>query len=343
MYGLALYRDIGLNGPSVQNTVPEGSSATVVLRPDGTLAGAPALVAVDLKMLRDAWLVGNAQEDARLGLPLGQLASLVSPEPTLEPTLEPNIEPTAVPTDTTTEAPTAAPTAPPTAAPTARPTAAGPPSLGALKIISNGGGSYTFSWPKYTGSGFEFYKLVYGPWGTTPSYPASPYWACPGSQSENSWTGVIGAGDYAVRLQVVDTTSGKTIIRAQTPVVRLKVTTLPATVNLGALGYVINGDGDRHVQLDGILRRAALQLLQARLGGDGVGIVPSYPGGSSYWDAPSVGSTSAGPIAITAGDYKVRIQAIGYPLGSAYVYGQTTVLHLMVPPPATPTPAPSAV
>jgi hypothetical protein len=70
---------------------------------------------------------------------------------------------------------------------------------------------------------------------------------------------------------------------------------------------------------------------------------PSYPGGSSYWAVPPVGAGSSAPITIDPGDYKVRVQAIGYPNG-AYAYAQTTVLLLTVPAPTpapTPTPTPT--
>jgi hypothetical protein len=61
---------------------------------------------------------------------------------------------------------------------------------------------------------------------------------------------------------------------------------------------------------------------------------PSYPSGSPYWAVPPVGAGSSDPIAVSPGEYAVRVQAIGYPNGPAYAYAQTTVVHLVVPAPS---------
>ena len=334
--GLALFDGIDVYGAQLQATLAEGTSATVVLAPDGTPSGSPVIEPISAITLADAWLLGNANLDARLGLPLGQLASVVTPAP---PTPSPTDAAVVVP-DEPTDAPTAAPTAKPTpvptpartARPTPRPTPAGPPNLGQLQITRNGNGSYSFVWPKYTGSGFLYYKLVYEDWGKTPNYPASPYWVCNTAASDNTWTGLIDVGDYAVRLQVVDDSSGKVVIRAQTNVVRLTVSappSLPPTVNLGALVVTDNGGGTYTFSWTAYTGGpfSYYKLVHETTAS---GKTPSYPDGSQYWAVPGTGDTSVGPIPIPSGDYKVRIQAIGYPSG-AYAYGQTTVLHLIVP------------
>lgn len=231
--GLALYHGLGLQGPQIHESVPEGMSATVHLSRDGARGGTPVVEPIAAQALADSWLMANAGLDAGLGLPLGQFASLASPEPTTQPTpslavpptepspaVPPTEPPTAVPP---TAAPTVAPTAKQTAKPKPKPTV--PADLGRLKIVQGIDNSYAISWPKYTGKGFQYYKLLYGKRGTTPTSPSSPYWACNDSPSANSWSGVIDAGDYAVRLQVVDESSGKTVIRAQTNVIDLTVTT----------------------------------------------------------------------------------------------------------------------
>ena len=80
------------------------------------------------------------------------------------------------------------------------------------------------------------------------------------------------------------------------------------------------------------------------------GKTPSYPDGSDYWTVPSpvttnvaltVGVGNGGSKPLLPGDYQVRIQAIGYPSGCAYVYGQTSVATVHVSA-ATPTPSPSS-
>jgi hypothetical protein len=345
VHGLALFDGIDVDGPQLQATLLEGTSATVTLAPDGSPAGSPIIEPITTLTLDDQWLAANAAVDASLGLPLGQLASLASPTPQPTPTTAPIVvpdqptdAPTAVPTATatatatSTPVPTRAPTPARTAAPTPRPTP-GIASLGALKITRNGDGSYSFSWPTYTGAGFQYYKLVYENWGKTPNFPASPYWACNSAATDNSWSGAIDVGDFAVRLQVVDESSGKAIIRAQTNVVHLAVpaaaATLPPTVNLGALGVTDNGDGTYNFSWTPYTG-SSFSYYKLVWETTASGKQPSYPGGSSYWAVPPAGATSAGPIAIASGDYQVRIQAIGYPNG-AYAYAQTTILHLVVP------------
>jgi hypothetical protein len=336
--GLALFDGIDVHGPQLQATLAEGTSATVVLAPDGTPSGSPVIEPITAVTLADAWLLGNANLDSRLGLPLGQLASVVTPTPRATSTADTAIvipdEPTDAPTATAepTATPAPIPTRAPTARPTPKPTPTGPANLGQLTITRNGDGSYSFVWPKYTGSGFLYYKLVYAPWGQTPNYPASPYWACNTAATDNTWTGSIEVGDYAVRLQVVDESGGTTIIRAQTNVVRLTVTvppSLPPTVNLGALGVTDNGDGTYTFSWTAYTG-GPFNYYKLVYETTASGKTPSYPGGSPYWAVPGTGDTSAGPIPISSGDYQVRIQAIGYPNG-AYAYGQTTVLHLIVP------------
>ena len=334
--GLALFDGIDVHGPQLQATLAEGTSATVVLSPDGTPSGSPVIEPIAAATLADAWLQGNAGLDARLGLPLGLLASVVTPAPRATPPAATAVvvpdEPTDAPTAEPTATPAPIPTAAPTARPTPRPTPAGPANLGQLKITHNGDGSYSFAWPKYTGTGFLYYKLVYENWGRTPSYPASPYWACNTAATDNTWTGLIDVGDYAVRIQVVDDSSGTTIIRAQTNVARLTVTvppSLPPTVDLGALGVTDNGHGTYTFSWTAYTG-GPFNYYKLVYETTASGKTPSYPGGSPYWAVPGTGDTSAGPIPIPSGDYQVRIQAIGYPSG-AYAYGQTAVLHLIVP------------
>ena len=338
--GLALFDGIDVHGPQLQATLAEGTSATVVLAPDGTPSGSPVIDPISATTLADAWLLGNANLDSMLGLPLGQLASVVTPAPRPTSTTDTTIllpdEPTDAPTATPTATPRATPapkaTPAPTARHTARPTPAGPANLGQLQITRNGDGSYSFAWPKYTGSGFLYYKLVYENWGKTPNYPASPYWVCNTAATDNIWTGSIDAGDYAVRLQVVDDSSGKVIIRAQTNVVHLTVTvppSLPPTANLGPLVATPNSGGTYTFTWTAYTGGpfSYYKLVHETTAS---GKTPSYPDGSPYWAVPGTGDTSVGPIPIPPGDYQVRIQAIGYPDG-AYAYGQTAVLHLVVP------------
>jgi hypothetical protein len=353
--GLALYDGVDVHGPGLQDNLAEGTSATIVLSPDGSPVGSPVIEPITAAMLADDWLIGNAGLDAQLGLPLGRLAAVLSPEPTDSQT----VAPATVPTDHSTGTPTAAPTATPTPAPTpklapaapptAGPTPTGPASLGQLTYVHNGDGTYTFNWPKYKGSwagGSQYYKLMHANYPSTPNYGTSgDYWACNDSQNDTSWTDSIPPGDYNVRAQVIDESGGSTIIRAQTAVIHVTVSptaTLPPTVNLGALSAHENGD---HSWTFSWAAYTGGPFSYYKLVYEtwGSGRNPSYPGGSPYWAAPGPGQTSV-TLAVGCGGiqpdhYRVRIQAIGYPNG-AYAYAQTTVLDLLVV--QAPSPSPSA-
>ena len=357
--GLALYDGLDLRGPQLDAALAQGTSATVVLTPDGAPAGSPVVEPIAAQTLADEWLIGNAGLDAQLGLPLGELASLVSPEPLASPTAAPTsaatvlstegpaIGPiaafTPVPTPKPTPKPTPVPTPKPTPRPTPKPTPAGPPNLGSLQITQNGDGSYSFAWPKYTGSGFQYYKLVHEAWGKTPNFPQSPYWACNSSASDDTWSGSIDQGDYAVRVQVVDESSGSVVIRAQTPVVRLTVAAAPQpsapvslapTVDLGALNAVDNPDGSVTFSWTAYTG-GSFSYYKLVYETTASGKTPSYPGGSPYWAVPGTGDTSTTVTGIAPGDYQVRIQAIGYPNGSAYAYAQTSVIHVHIAAPSS--------
>ncbi len=343
--GLALQHGVDLRGPGLEASLPEGTSAVVVLRANGVQLDTPVMEPIGSQTLADAWLAENAGLDARLGLPLGLLASIASPTPTIEPTPEATPEPATVPTEAATPAPTPSPTPTPTPAPTPKPTPkptptpapAGPPNLGQLTITDKGGGTYKFQWPKYTGSGFQYYKLVYAPWGTEPNFPSSPYWACNSPATATSWTGSIAAGDYAVRLQVVDESKG-VVIRAQTNIVRLTVTapSLPPTVDLGTLGVSPPDVDGRYTFSWNAYTGGPFSYY--KLSGVPYPETPGYAEGKGYWEVIGPGTTSA-TINVESGTWNINVEAIGYPGGPPYAYGRTTVLTLVVSDP-TPTPIP---
>jgi len=183
--GLALYDGLNVTGPQIQATVAEGTSATVVLAADGRPAGAPAVEPITAQMLADEWLIANAGLDARLGLPLGRLSAIASPEVTAPPTEEPTATstttpaptPTSMPAPTATPSPTAAPTEPPaviwtpepTRAPTPTPTptrtpaptrtSSSPVQL-TLTATPQEDGSIVLDWSKYRGPHFQYYGIV---------------------------------------------------------------------------------------------------------------------------------------------------------------------------------------
>jgi hypothetical protein len=332
--GMALYDAVAIKGPQIATTLDEGDSATVVLTAGGA-AGQPVIAPTAQQALVDDWLISNAGIDSRLGLPLGQLAAVLSPEPTPSATPLPTVVPTLPPTAAPTVAPvvvTPRPTPKPTPKPTPRPTPTPTPwgYLGNLTAVHNSDGTYTFSWPKYKGSGFQYYKLMHAVFPAIPNYGhVGDYWACPSVVTETTWTGSIAAGDYNVRVQVIDASS---TVKAQTPVIHLTVAapaTLPPTVDLGPLGVVPNGGGSYTFHWAAYTGGpfSYYKLVYEPISS---GKTPSYPGGSAFWAVPVTGATSA-TVTIPSGNYKVRIQAIGYPTGPPYAYGQTTVIQVTVP------------
>jgi hypothetical protein len=349
--GMALFNDVAISGPQIDATLNQGNTAVIVLTPDGT-AASPIIAATTEEALLDDWLVSNAGLDSHLGLPLGQLAEVLSPAPTeaatatptaiitTPPTEAPTATPTPTPTPTPrptptpTPQPTPTPTPRPTPTPTPRPTPTPTPSgyLGTLSIVHNSDGTYTFTWPKYTGSNFQYYKVMHADYPQIPNYgKVGDYWAYSSSVTDSSWTGYLDLGDYNVRVQVLDDNMA---VRAQTNVIHLSVTESPPTVSLGLLNIHNNGDGtytfswSAYSGLSFSYYKLVFELSTSTQD-------PSYPGGSHYWDVPGSGDTSAkltvginngGNADFLPGTYKVRVQAIGYPSGSAYVYGQTEIV-----------------
>jgi hypothetical protein len=324
--GLALLHGLDVAGPDVDASLYQGQSAIVVLR-DGEPLGDATIGQIGSQTLKDAWLVQNAQLDHLAGLDLGELAALLNPTPEITPA-----ETEAV----ATPAPATPTPVPPTPRPTPRPTVIHPANLGTLKIVHNADGSYTFSWPKYTGDGFSFYKLVHGPAGTSPTYPAFDYWACNTDRGNTSWTGFIDAGSYAVRVQVVDESDGKIMIRAQTPVVTFTAgssPTAPPTQSLGNVSFADNGDGTITLSWARYTGGWSFDAYKVVYGPPGSS--PSYLSGSSYFAAVSPSSDSVtltiGVDGLDPGNYAVRVQAVGSFGSDAYVFGQTTVYDLTVP------------
>ena len=125
--------------------------------------------------------------------------------------------------------------------------------------------------------------------------------------------------------------------------------TLPPTQNLGVLQATPNADGTAYTFTWTPYTGGSFSYYKLVFETTASGKTPSYPPptNSQYWTVPGTGATSVkltlgtgngGSQPFLAGDYHVRIQAIGYPNG-AYAYAQTTVLHLIVPTPG-PTPTP---
>ena len=329
--GLALYDGLDVTGPGLNDNISEGSSAMIVLRPDGAPDGSAGISPITSQTLADAWLVGNAGLDARLGLPLGQMAALVSPSSTATPTTSPTPQPTVKPVVATA---TPKPTAKPTPKPTPKPVPAGPPDLGTIKVVRNADSSYTISWPKYTGSGFLYYKLMAGDYPSSPSYGKSgDYWACNDTVTDTSWKGFIAPGNYSVRLQVIDEPDSKVVIRAETKIYHLVV----STPGMGSVSAHDNGNGTFTFSWASYGGSGSYGFYKLAYETTDSGSTPSYPDGSPIWAAVSAGTTSVtltvGDGGFVPGDYKMRVQAIGWPDGFScgYAYAQTGVLHLIVP------------
>jgi hypothetical protein len=343
----ALLGGLDIHDQQLQAALNQGQSAVVDLAVSGSTQSAPVIGQIDAQVLADSWLIQNAHLDAQAGLALGELAAAIGPTPlpsqrsvpivarTAAPTVTPIARPTREPTPSPTPSPTRKPTPSPTRKPTPRPTPkpTGPLNLGKLTITNNGDGTYTFSWPKYTGTGFQYYKLLHGDAGTTPTYGLFDFWACNSDPAENSWRGTVPAGDYAVRLQVVDDSSAPAAIRAQTNVVHLKVNrstpTLPPSQHLGALTVHPDGNGKytySWAPYTGGWCFDAYKLVYTTWPGS-----PSYLGGHVGCWAFGTRETSSWSIALPSGHWAFRVQAIGQPGRTGYEFARTAVVELVVP------------
>ena len=69
------------------------------------------------------------------------------------------------------------------------------------------------------------------------------------------------------------------------------------------------------------------------------GRTPSFVGGSHIWAAPGPDATTATVPWPGAGDYQVRLEAIGYPGGVSHAYAATATAHVHLS--ARPSPSPS--
>lgn len=228
---------------------------------------------------------------------------------------------------------------------TAAPPVSNPSDLGALSAKRNADGTYTFSWKAYTGSiDFNYYKLDGQPYPKTPGYVENGghYWAVLGTDTTSA-TISVEPGTWNIVVEAVYYPNGAAAA-AKTGVLKLTVTgssTLPPTADLGPL---VANDTPAGVTFSWTgFSGASFSYWKLVYEPTSSGKTPSYPDGSPYWAVLSPGATSAGPIHIPPGDYDVRVQAIGYPNGSAYVYAQTTVIHVHISSattPPSPTPAP---
>jgi hypothetical protein len=105
----------------------------------------------------------------------------------------------------------------PSSTPTPTPTPPVEQSLG-LSVVDNHDGTMTFTWDAYSG-GFDYayYKLVYGPKGSSPSYLNGDSYFIANSPGNTSATLTIGDGDfisgeYAVRVQAIGTFNGSDFV-----------------------------------------------------------------------------------------------------------------------------------
>lgn len=257
--------------------------------------------------------------------------SIVNPSPSATPVLVGDDDPT----DSPSIAPSEAPSLVPTEAPPAAPSEAAPiaPSAGDLALTAVAApGKVTLTWTRYSGTDFGYYKVVRSTDATAawPLGAGDTLVAAVDNIDTLTFTDSCGAGTFTYEVFAVKSSDAGYALLASSNVKTITVspassatkTPAPATnpADLGALS---------------VKDTATAPLRSAG--------PPTRAPPSSYWAVPPVGASSSDPIAIGHGDYAVRIQAIGYPGGSAHAYAQTTVLRLTISAPApTPTPTPTA-
>jgi hypothetical protein len=327
--GLALQNGILVEGPTLQARLQEGVSATILLGVDGRPSGSPEIGLITADMLADAWLTENAYLDASLGLPLGELAALVSPGPSNSPSA--SAQATAQPTSGGSTA-MSSPTHKATPKPTPNYT-----NLGALRYVRNGDGTYSFSWNAYKGPiAIEYYKVVGEPAGTNPDYTATgDYWACTDSSVTTS-TVSISPGSWWIRVQAIYYTGGDGVgnpnnsgtvahAAAWTSILKLTVTgsptpepTLPPMESLG------NPEWDCTAP-DG----SCTLTWTAYSGGwdfDGYEVLYSASGTPSNVVAELSTDKTQWPAGSSPSPGNYMIEAVGCPYGTDYVFAETSVV-----------------
>jgi hypothetical protein len=282
----------------------------------------------------------------------------------------PQVTPTADPTARPTEPGHRATTAPPVAAPSASAGLSCSDSvadLGLLAATDNIDRTLGFSWAAYSGGTFTGYELVYETTssGKAPSVPdGSPTWASPAPADTSASVSGVGPGDYQVRLQAIVDVGGVACVVAQTNTIHVHLSvgrlatpaapTAPAATpvsgsavaDLGPLGATDNIDFTLGFSWNAYTGGSfAGYRLEFELSDSGK--TPSFLDGSPTWASPAPGTTSVRVAGVGPGNYQVRLQAIAFKDGAAYVCGQTSVIHVhlsaaRVPPsqsPSAPTPA----
>jgi hypothetical protein len=130
-----------------------------------------------------------------------------------------------------------------------KPTADNPADLGALHVVKNSDGTYTFSWAAYDGTvDFSYYKLDGEPFPAAPGYVenAGHYWACLGT-TETSATVKVEAGTWNVNVEAVYYPNGAAVA-ARTDTLKLVVA--PAPIPTIGLDVTVGDDGFAHLDWD---------------------------------------------------------------------------------------------
>jgi hypothetical protein len=231
----------------------------------------------------------------------------------------------------------AGPTAPPVASLTLTVDSVGPNTLSAAGVH--------LSWTKYAGSYFSYYGIVRSEGAPTLAVGEVPSLFYTDNISNLSFTDTSARPGHTYRYKlwafsertfgnVVPNCAVGTILAVSNTVevaipVSASPTPAPTRTPVQNLGALIANDTLSGVAFSWTGYHGDFSYYKLVYETTASHKTPSFPGGSRYWAAPPVGATTAGPIAIPAGDYQVRIQAIGFPDGSTpHVYAQTTVIHI---------------
>ncbi len=214
--------------------------------------------------------------------------------------------------------------------------AADPTDLGALRVVKNSDGTYTFSWPAYTGDiDFTYYKLDGQPFPTAPGYVENGghYWACLGT-GDTSATLKVDPGTWNINVEAVYFPGGTATAAARTDTLKLVV----ASAEPPAIGLTVTvgDDGFAHLSWDKYTGDGFQKYVIAR-------VETGTPTQSNAVETiANVSTTSWVDQSVQPGHkYYYRVLALS---SDGAVLAQSPVIKVRIPAAATPVPtaAPTA-
>ena len=208
-----------------------------------------------------------------------------------------------------------------------------PADLGALHVVKNSNGTYTFSWSAYDGDiDISYYKLDGEPFPAAPGYVENGghYWYCGG---DTSVTLKVEPGTWNINVEAIYYPDGDAAAAAKTDTIKLVVAAQPIA-SLG-LKVTVGEDGFAHLTWDKYTGDHFEQYLIART-------QTGTPGqGSVIQEIDDVGQTSWVDKSVEPGHkyfYRVMAWTSETFCNGGTILAQSPVVSVRIPAEATPAP-----